>query len=297
MSQPHDLEEFSKTLYLEVSGARVCYRKTGRGPALVLFHGYPLTGWTWRKLIPQLSRHFTCYAFDVVGLGGSTSSDKTDYTSPGQGRVFQRALHALGVTSYALMGNDSGGWIAREVALLEPERVTRLLLTNTEIPHHRPPTVWFYQRLARLPGSSHLFRTMLATRLWRKSHFGLGGCFHNPDIVEGEFFRVYLAPLLESRERMVRALKFLVLMNLSRVDDFEELHRRLTMPTAFVWGEDDPTFEIEHAREMAKQFPNVHGFTTVPKAKLFLHEEFVEETLRPSLEFLTGGGRAASGAG
>jgi pimeloyl-ACP methyl ester carboxylesterase len=290
MSQANALEEFRETHYLEVSGAKVCYRKAGSGPALVLFHGYPLTGWTWRKLVPELSRHFTCYAFDLVGLGGSNSSDRTDFTSPGQGRVFQRALRALGVESYALMGNDSGGWVAREVAVLEPERVTRLLLTNTEIPNHRPPTVWLYQRMAQVPGGSYLFRSLLATSLWRKSHFGLGGCFHDPDLVdEPEFFNSFLAPLLESHERLLRALKFLVLMQLIRVDDFTELHKRLTMPTAFVWGEDDPTFEEPSAREMAKQFPNVVSFTSIPKAKLFLHEEFVEETLRPSLEFLTGG--------
>jgi haloalkane dehalogenase len=289
MSQSHALEEFRKTHFLDISGAKVCYRKAGKGPALVLFHGYPLTGWTWRKLIPELSRHFTCYAFDLVGLGGSNSSDNTDFTSQGQGRIFQRSLRELGITSYSLMGNDSGGWIAREVAFLEPERVTRLLLTNTEIPNHRPPTVWLYQRLAKLPGSSYVFQAMLATPLWRKSHFGLGGCFQNPEIVEGEFFDAYLAPLLESRERMLGALKFLVLMKLSRVDEFTELHKKLTMPTAFVWGEDDPTFEVESAREMAKQFPNKVSFTTVPKAKLFLHEEFVEETLQPSVEFLTGG--------
>src|SRR5215210_7562536 len=283
MSQSTALEEFSHTHFLELSGAKVCYRRAGAGPALVLFHGYPLSGWTWRKLIPELSRHFTCYAFDLVGLGGSDSSDNTDFNSLGQGRVFQRALRELGVASYGLMGNDSGGWVARELAFLEPERVTRLLLTNTEIPNHRPPTVWFYQRLAKVPGGSHVFRTMLATSLWRKSHVGLGGCFQNPDLVdEPEFFGAFLKPLLDSHERLLRALRFLVLMKLSRVDDFTELHKRLTMPTAFVWGEDDPTFEIESAREMAKQFPNVVSFTTVPKAKLFLHEEFVEETLRPS---------------
>jgi pimeloyl-ACP methyl ester carboxylesterase len=290
MSQSRALQEFRKTYFLDVSGAKVCYRKVGRGPALVLFHGYPLTGWTWRKLVPELSLHFTCYAFDLIGLGNSNSSDNTDFTSPGQGRVFQRSLRELGVTSYALMGNDSGGWVSRELAVLEPERVTRLLLTNTEIPNHRPPTVWLYQQLSKLPGGSHIFRTMLATSLWRKSHFGLGGCFHDPDRVdEPEFFDPFLKPLLESHEMLLRALRFLYLMKLGRIDDFAKLHKKLTMPTAFVWGKEDPTFEEPHAREMAKQFPNVVSFTSVPKAKLFLHEEFVEETLKPALEFLTGG--------
>lgn len=290
MSQTHALDEFREQHFLQVSGARVCYRKAGAGPPLVIFHGYPLTGWTWRKLIPDLARHFTCYAFDLVGLGESNSSDRTDFTSPGQGRVFQRALHALGVTSYALMGNDSGGWVAREVAFLEPGRVTRLLLTNTEIPNHRPPTVWLYQRMAMVPGGSYVFRGMLATSLWRKSHFGLGGCFQDPDRVdEPEFFGAFLKPLLDSHERLLRALRFLVLMDLKRVDEFTVLHGKLTMPVAFVWGKDDPTFEEPSAREMAKQFPNVVGFTSIPKAKLFLHEEFVGEVLPPVLKFLTGG--------
>jgi pimeloyl-ACP methyl ester carboxylesterase len=53
-------------------------------------HGFPLSGLTWRKLVPALARRFTC--------------------------------------------PDTGGWIALELALLERERVTHLLLTNTEIP-------------------------------------------------------------------------------------------------------------------------------------------------------------------
>ncbi|HYR90093.1 MAG TPA: alpha/beta hydrolase [Terriglobia bacterium] len=58
----------------------------------------------------------------------------------------QGALSALGVSS-SLIGNDSGGWIARELALLEPGQVTRLVLTNTEIPGHRPPWIWLYRWL------------------------------------------------------------------------------------------------------------------------------------------------------
>jgi hypothetical protein len=47
---------------------------------------------------------------------------------------------------------------------------------------------------------------------------------------------------------------------------------------------------------MAKQFPNVVSFTSIPKAKLFLHEEFVAETLKPVMEFLTGGTPPSSAA-
>jgi pimeloyl-ACP methyl ester carboxylesterase len=113
--------------------------------------------------VPQLSQRFTCYAFDLVGLGDSRSSDDVDYASPGQAAVMQQALRALGVTSYALLGNDTGGWVARELGLRDGDRVTHLALTNTEIPHHRPPWIPLYQRLTRLPGSTLGFRLVLST--------------------------------------------------------------------------------------------------------------------------------------
>jgi haloalkane dehalogenase len=133
------VKRFRETRYVDVDRARVCYRKCGEGPALVFLHGFPLSGFTWRKVVPDLAKHFTCYAFDLIGLGQSISPDAADFASPGQARVFRQALRAEGIESYALTGNDTGGWIARELALLEPERVTHLALTNTEIPGHRPP--------------------------------------------------------------------------------------------------------------------------------------------------------------
>jgi len=105
---------FRTKRFVDVGSARVCYREAGNGPALVLLHGFPLSGMTWRGLIPELSKRFTCYALDLVGLGDSTSSDNVDFSSRGQGVVMQQALRALGVSSYALMGNDTGGWVARE---------------------------------------------------------------------------------------------------------------------------------------------------------------------------------------
>ena len=50
----------------------------------------------------------------------------------GQARALQGTLSALGVASYALVGNDTGGWVARELALIDTPRVSHLVLTNTE---------------------------------------------------------------------------------------------------------------------------------------------------------------------
>jgi len=280
------VDEFAKRHVVEIGNARVCYRKAGRGPVLVLLHGFPLSGLTWRKMIPALAQRFTCYALDLMGLGESTSLDAADLSSAGQATVFQRALAAQGVTSFALLGNDTGGWIARELALLDPARVTHLALMNTEIPGHRPPWIPFYQSVAGLPGSSFVFRRMLASRSIRRSAMGFGGCFSNLDLIDGEFADVFLVPIQASPERLASLFLFLQQMKFQRLDHFRELHGKLTMPVGFLWAADDPTFPEPIARGMVSQFPNVINFWSIPNAKLFMQEERPDAVAELALEFL-----------
>ena len=277
MTQSQVAGDFGTEQFIDVGQARVCYRKTGQGPALVLLHGFPLSGLTWRKVVPALAQRFTCWAPDLVGLGDTTSPIAADFASEGQAIVLQRALRALNVSSYALMGNDTGGWIARELALLEPESVTCLVLTNTEIPGHRPPWIPLYQTLAPLPGASLVFRQVLASRFMRRSRMGFAGCFEDLDLIDGEFHELFLAPLLAAPDRVSSLAQFLVQMRFARLDRFAELHRKLTMPVALVWGAADPTFPETTARAMTSQFPTVAGFHSIPRGKLFIQEEFPDQ--------------------
>ncbi len=288
MGPSHVAEVFGTSHFVDLGSARVCYRTAGEGPALVLLHGFPLSGMTWRKVVPALAARFTCYAPDLVGLGQSTSRDAQDFSSQGQAAVLQRALRAQGVSSYALMGNDTGGWIARELALLEPERVTRLALMNTEIPGHRPPWIPLYQRLAALPGSGLVLRRMLGSRRLRRSGMGFGGCFEDLDLIDGEFTEMFVSPLVSAPERLAAMVRFLVSMKFERLDRFAELHGKLTMPVAFLWAAADPTFPEAAARAMAAQFPNVAFFRSIPRGKLLVHEEQPDAVAALVIEFLTG---------
>jgi pimeloyl-ACP methyl ester carboxylesterase len=269
-----------------VGNATVYWRRDGSGAPLVFLHGFPLSGATWDAVVHHLRDRFTCYAPDLIGLGQSHSTAGDDYSSPGQARAFQGLLSQIGVGRYALVGNDTGGWIARELALIDTQRVSHLVLTNTEIPFHRPPWIPTYQTLAQLPGSGALFQQLLKYSAFRTSSLAFGGCFHDPTHIEGDFRTRFVEPLIASGARMDGAMTFLRQMKFSRLDEFKHLHAQLTMPTLFVWGADDPTFPEPRAREMAGQFPNVAGFHSIANAKLFLYEEHPEEVARRIGDFL-----------
>jgi len=221
-------------------------------------------------------------------LGQSYSSADEDYCSQGQARALQGMLSELGVDSYALVGNDTGGWVARELALIDKTRVSHLILTNTEIPLHRPPWIPMYQALAHVPGFATVIRQLLKSRTFRRSPLVFGGCFHNLDHLDGTFHERFVEPLIVSDTRITGAMRFLRCMKFTRLDEFKTLHRQLTMPTLFIWGANDPTFPEPRARGMVSQFPNVAGFYAVRNAKLFFYEEQPAEVARLTDHFLSG---------
>ena len=273
---------------MRVGEALVHWRRDGSGPPAVFLHGFPLSGHTWDKVVLHLRDRFTCYTPDLIGLGQSHSTAGDDYSSQGQARALKEMLLQLGVDSYALVGNDTGGWVARELALIDKPRVSSLVLTNTEIPFHRPPWIPMYQALAHVPGFGAILRQLLKFPAFRRSPLVFGGCFHDLTHLEGDFHRRFVEPLIVSDVRMEGALQFLRRMKFSRLDEFNNLHQQLTIPTLFVWGANDQTFPEPRARGMIGSFPNVAGFHEVRNAKLFVYEEHPEEVARLIGSFLSG---------
>src|SRR3569623_2879679 len=52
-----------------VPGAVLHFAKAGRGPALILHHGYPQDWSEWRPVMARLGRRFTVVAVDLRGIG------------------------------------------------------------------------------------------------------------------------------------------------------------------------------------------------------------------------------------
>lgn len=273
--------------WTDLGSARLAYRVAGSGPALVLVHGYPMHGETWRKLVPELARHFTCYLPDLPGLGITEWRADTDFGFHGHARTLRRWIDGLRLDGYALVAHDTGATVARCLADADAARVSHLVLINTEMPGHRPPWVPLYRHLAALPGAALSFRALLAQRWFRRSPMGLGGLFVDRDRLDGDFHARFVAPLLASPRRMQGSLRYLRGIGWDVVDALRALHGRLGMPVQMIWGALDPTFPIAIARDMTAQFATPPEFVEVPRAALLPHEEQPEDVLRALVPFLT----------
>jgi len=107
---------------------RLHVESMGRGPALVLLHGFALHGGLFAPLLPVLARHHRVHVVDLPGHGHSDPI--TPWTIDATVASLERAF-AGEAEPLAVMGWSLGGVIALHWALANPGRIRRLALVAT----------------------------------------------------------------------------------------------------------------------------------------------------------------------
>jgi pimeloyl-ACP methyl ester carboxylesterase len=109
----------------------------GEGPPLLLVSGWPQTWYAWRKVMPELARHFHVIAVDPPGLGDS-DAPLGGYDTGSISLYLDPVLDAFGADDCLLVGHDVGTWISYAYAVRRPERVRRMALIDAAIPGLTP---------------------------------------------------------------------------------------------------------------------------------------------------------------
>ncbi len=119
--------------FFETNAGRMHFLDTGAGTrsTVVLLHGNPSWSFLWRDLVKALAaRGFRCVAPDHVGMGLSDKPRKFLRLADRIAHVEALLAH-LGVEKFSLCVHDWGGAIGCGVAGRAPERVEKLVITNT----------------------------------------------------------------------------------------------------------------------------------------------------------------------
>lgn len=125
---------------IETSGATINGVKGGKGPPVLLLHGWPQTLAEWHIVAPQLAKDFTVVATDLRGYGeSSTPPDGTNhsgYSKREMARDQVEVMEKLGYKRFALVGHDRGGRVAHRLTLDHADRVSRLAVLDI-VPTHK----------------------------------------------------------------------------------------------------------------------------------------------------------------
>ena len=137
----------------EAGGAKLHYLTAGRGPTVILLHGYAETSRMWRPLIPRLAEKFTVIAPDLPGIGDSeipkSGSDMDMKTAAVRIHALARSL---GAEKARVVGHDIGLMVAYAYAAQFPAEVEKLVLMDAFLPGvagwraiYDDPGIWHFR--------------------------------------------------------------------------------------------------------------------------------------------------------
>lgn len=117
----------------QVDGIKIHYLTAGKGPTVILLHGYTQTSRMWRPIIPRLAAKFTVLAPDLPGIGESDiPQDGLDMKTAAI-RIHALAK-SLGVTKARVVGHDIGLMVAYAYAAQFPAEVEKLVVMDAFLP-------------------------------------------------------------------------------------------------------------------------------------------------------------------
>jgi len=118
---------------VSANGARFHVAEIGRGPLVLLLHGFPEFWWSWRhQLVALADAGFRAVAPDLRGYGASDKPPR-GYDIPTLAHDVAGMIRALGEREAIVVGHDWGALIGWTVATLHPDAVRRLAALS--MPH------------------------------------------------------------------------------------------------------------------------------------------------------------------
>ncbi len=136
-----------------VNGVEISFVTAGKGPPVLLLHGFPQCKALWAKVAPLLSKDYTVVCADLRGYGDSSKPanrpDNMPYSFREMARDQTELMMSLGYDRFHVVGHDRGGRVSHRMAKDFPNKV--LSLTVMDI----VPTLYLYDNTNQLSASTY----------------------------------------------------------------------------------------------------------------------------------------------
>jgi pimeloyl-ACP methyl ester carboxylesterase len=223
----------------KINGKEMFYEVQGKGEPLILIHGLGITHEMWGWQVKDLKKDFQVIVYDLPGHGGTENILPEKEIYRGLVDDLKGLMDHLGLEQANLCGLSLGGRVALAMAIHEPERVKRLIISST---------------FDKIQGIGETFTTWLGTRMLKKMTLerivktSAKSFFPTPELQK--------AAQLYSREAMkVQKEAILRLSYAASEVDYSSGLTLINVPTLVFVGEKEKAM-IKIARRIAKAIPH-----------------------------------------
>lgn len=133
-SDDADFLETVKHGYADSNGVKIHYAEIGKGPLVVMIHGFPDFWYTWRHQMETLADDYRVVAIDQRGYNQSDAPEHVeDYAFPALLGDVAAVIRHLGQDKAVIVGHDWGASVAWQFAIHMPQMTDKLVILN--VPH------------------------------------------------------------------------------------------------------------------------------------------------------------------
>jgi pimeloyl-ACP methyl ester carboxylesterase len=288
-----------------VNGINLHIVEAGEGPAVVLCHGFPELGYSWRHQVPALAAAgYRVIVPDMRGFGASSApSDLKAYDVLTLCADMCGLLDALGEEDAIFIGHDWGAFLVWQLAWIHPERVRAVAGLSVPFVPRAPAApipimrenlgedfyiVWFQNPgVADEALSRDVRRTLTTSRQWTAQWAEEDGATTNrPDWLSQEELDVYVSGF--ERTGFTGGLNWYrnIDRNWGLTEPFQQ--RRIGQPAFFLTGELDPVRNFMPVEAMDGWVTDLRQNIVVPGAGHWVQQQAAETVNDALLAFLKG---------
>ena len=272
--------------FAQIGKHRMHYVDEGQGPVLMMVHGNPTWSFYWRDVIRSLSRNYRCIAVDNLGMGLSDKPQDYNYCLSNHIDNLVKLIEQLELSDLTMMVHDWGGPIGLGAANKVPERISRLVLSNTAA--FPPPYVPQRIRLVHIP----VFGSVAVRGLNLFCHAANRMTTHRPGGLTSQEKAGYLAPYDNWKNR-VAVYKFV--MDIPRTTKHQSYETAAWLekampqfadrPALFVWGMQDWCFREECIDRLQVMLPKAE-VVKIQEAGHYVNEDATDQVIEAFEQFL-----------
>lgn len=272
---------------LDVGAAVLHYVDEGPRDAepMLFVHGNPTWSFYWRNAVKRFARERRCVALDHIGCGLSDKPAGYPYRLERHIANLERLVDELGLERITLAVHDWGGPIGLGFAGRHPERVARLVISNTAAFAGPAPLCI---RACRTP----LLGALAVRGLNAFARLATTMAVEDPGSMAPEVKRGYLAPYSGWATR-IATLRFVEDIPLApdhpswpALRDVERgLARLAAKPACLIWGMRDWCFTPAFLQGFEQRLPRARVHRA-ERAGHYVIEDAREDVLRWMAEFL-----------
>jgi pimeloyl-ACP methyl ester carboxylesterase len=275
----------------EANGIEFAFLEAGKGPLVLLFHGFPDNPWTWESQVQALAEGgYRAVAPFMRGYPPTQPAPAARYDAEALAADVAGLVRSLGDGPAYVVGNDWGGIAAYAAMALHPAAIRRAVVINVGHP------ATFLTTLLHPRQVHHIFH------FW---FFQLGEIASNAVRANDLAFVDYLwdywsGPGHEDREHIARVKRetlapegaveaalgyYPALLNLPTTHPAtaELMQSQISVPTLTIFGEADPPRELSAGEHV--HFSTEYRLELVAGAGHFVHRERPDEVNNLVLEW------------